>query len=587
MFHTTLAAPEKGFHDMAVTGDRTINIRYDVDDTKGIINYAGVEYYKICDGYDVSDSNGNIINTKTCNYATDFKPLEWKDLETNNVSVPVNITSQYSYLTVKNFTLDDVEGVHRICLQTRDHADNIHGNGPGTGNQSDVTCKNIFYDKTAPKANKIILNTGEHHWDNDGKINVKMELYDNRAGIDVDDITYAYDDSGVRYSVNDSSIGNKATLTCERSDSPSTGDGSYSCTLEATINANFNKHYNDFQFEVTDKVGNTLEVGNNECIGSYNNSCRIYFDGNPPDIDVEVNAGGDGDVSDSKAHIEYHAKDDPKTPWLTPSGIELVIVSNEDGSNEQVLWDKRNDPNPPKTVDNVIRDYVLNHCPANIKFEVHDKAGNISTVRVENIECNTMNFKEFRVIDVVNPKKYNYTSPYTVQDWIFERNNVTNLDGGYLGPNTPDSSNPYGILPEALAGANMTWDASLIWDGDDDVTIDGYYTVNVYNTSDGYEREWTVRLDESQFRKVGTDGNNIIYEIEPQTFTIPNDAPRSKNNNMTYVTIEVTATLTNYEGEIVKTQTKVFPNNTNSNLLGHIGKVVGHIDDYVYFGERN
>ena len=64
-------------------------------------------------------------------------------------------------------------------------------------------------------------------------------------------------------------------------------------------------------------------------------------------------------------------------------------------------------------------------------------------------------------------------------------------------------------------------------------------------------------------------------------------APRSKNNNMTYVTIEVTATLTNYEGEIVKTQTKVFPNNTNSNLLGHIGKVVGHIDDYVYFGERN
>lgn len=577
------AAPQIGYSEMPITGKTNINVMYDVDDTKSIMNYSGVKYYKICDEYTVSSSG----KTYTCN-VNDFKAMNWNAVTDANgvtINTPVNLTSSTDKLGVKNFVISTEEGVHNICIQTKDAADN----GDGTGNISDLTCREIYYDKTGPEVSSIVINGG-NHWINTGKIPVTMKISDNRAGIGK--ITYDTG-NGTTAFIDFSKTEN--TIKCTHNTHEALGDGSYTCTITAFLETNEYRHYGDLNFKIIDRVGNVTNV--TECPGSYvdttgKGSCRVYYDLKDPIADANLLNSGNGSINNSTGHLEYHIKDEPDSIWKSPSGIEQVIVENSDGSNKQWLVDERNNPDPSKTVDGILRDYLFNKCPASAKFTIIDKAGNITEYNTEQMACNVLGIYEFRVTDVVNPTTYNLSSPFEIREWDFTPNPIIlQAAGGFLGPVTPTYEYPYGDLPKALAGANMTFDMAYIWDGDPISSITGYYTIEIYNKNEGYLDSWTVRVTDSNFKKAetvttdyGTEG--VVYRMYPETFMIPKDAPSTNaiRDSYTYVTIRVSLTITTYEGEIVKTQARIFPLD-NSAEYAHIGLVVGNIDDYLWFSE--
>lgn len=563
------AVAQKGYTDMNVTGKTTFDITYTVDDTKAIMNYSGAEWYEACDN-DFASNNTCVAAYADYTTAGESKVRDINGAETS----PTNSGT----LSIKNFGISTEEGVHEICIRNRDNADQY----PGVGNVSDIVCKNIFYDKSGPEAEKIVINNA-NHWINKGEIPIVMTITDNRAGIDK--ITYVAGGSGgsvVIKEIDFSKPGN--TITCERDTHPALGDGSYRCTVVAVLETDPNREYGDLDFTIYDKVGNSTNI--TECVGSYvdkssgKGSCRIYYDLNKPGGNVEVKNDGNG-LNDNTAHIEYHIKDEPAIPWNSPSGIEQVIVENPDGTNQQWIVDERDNPDPDITVDGLIQDYILNSCPAQVKFTIIDKAGNVTVMLTQpDLNCHALTFEEMRVVDVVNPKRYNNEHPYAIQEWVFGDNpQIYGEDGGWLGPDTPSVGNDYATLPSALSGANMTFDLTYKWDGDQNHTVSGYYTITVYNTTEGYESTWTGAINNSDFVDIGSNKHRVT-----KTFTVPKDAPATdtSRNSYTYVTLQAVLTVKTREGGVDKYQTIIFP---ASGYNGHIGNVEGSIDDYLYFGE--
>lgn len=584
------AAIEKGFRKIPITGTTSVNITYDVDDTKSIMDYSGAYRYAIC----------NEFGTKTCSESdfVTYNQIQTSGGQATNAGTGgINITSTGNKVVIQNHQIGIEEGIYNVCIRNQDFA----VNGAGTGNFSDILCSEVFHDTSGPIATSIILN-GANHWINTGEVPVRMTITDNRAGIK--EITY--DSGNGRKKIDFAESGN--TISCVRDEDPAEGDGSYVCTVVATLHTNFYRKSGDMGFIIEDKVGNKTSVS--ECIGSYKDpntgkgSCIMYYDGNKPSVDGKINSSDEGGASNAinnnTGHLEIHAKDEPTNVWTVPSGIEQVIVQDSDGSGEpKWVLDERNNPDPKKTFDEVIKEFVFNRCPASAKITVIDKAQNKIEIITSPMTCNYLSFYSFRVLDVVNPKIYNLARPFEIRNWVFEQNPITN-ESGYLGPVVPTSENKYGDLPKALAGANVTWDISYLWEGETastkNGTISGYYTVLIENQSQRYTYNWTKRLSQSDFIKTdqvpGGDKEGVIYQSKPQTFTIPRDTPPSKENSTfdsekTYVTIQVILTMETKEGTVSKYQTRVFPLDGNEAVYGKIAEVTGSIDDYIWFGELN
>lgn len=544
-----------GYDKMPVTGNGRIKLSALVKDTKNVTNYSGVEYMRYKDSFGSTNSSwSNYIRI------TNRNGVEIPEVNDGEVTMP-------------SVQLMDTEGIHNVCIQLKDHADTVHGLGGTPNNETDGTsnesasniCTNIFYDKTKPSATKIELNKG-NHWINKGEIPVSMVLVENRAGID----KITYDNGfGGRSTIPDSDI------KCTQNTDPASGDGSWACTVNSTLITNDNRASGNMYFQMCDKVGNCNNI--TKCSGSYKDSCVMDYDKIIPTGTADIKNYGDN-TNGSNANVDIHLQDLPGDVWTKASGIETVTISNLDGSNEKVLVNKANDPDPAATFDAFIQEYLTTQCPATVSVTITDKAGNVSVINSIPRGCTIAKIKELRVLDVVNPKLYTLVSPFQIQDWNFINNPQ------HLNPGEVTAVTPYGTLPSALSGGNIKWDAVYQWDGDSNYKLNAYYTVKIYNTFEGYSQSFTNKLTINDFTKEGTN----TYRLNPQTFAVPKDAPSSKNNNHTYVAISLVIDITTVEGGATKTQTIMFTEQDyDADGYGRIAEVVGSIDDYVYFGEIN
>jgi len=544
------------FTPLDIVGKGSININYTVDDTKGITNYAGVSKVQACldcrDKLNLSytmSTNGRAVTNAS---GTALSRVNDGDLTYLNFEIPEDTT----------------DGKHWVCIQTEDDtAKTINGifqKGNVSTAKDNVTCKRFYYDTTAPEITDIILNNN-NRYTNKSEIPVKFTVTDNYAGIR--EITYNNGNGGT------SKIP-ASDISCKRNTTAGATEGKWTCTVDTIINVNSDRADADIVFTVEDKVGN---------IG-HSNSTNIRFDKLAPEGTVEIHEDGEGVVNSNVGYVEYHVKDPTGNPWIYPSGLTKVIVSEVgDPSNGKTLLD---DPDLTKdkqtSLDGMITDFLLSTCDSgavSVNLQLWDRAGNTKTDIISNsVVCSQAKISRFDVTDVINPALYTESIPFSTLSWVF------NDGAGEEGMED-------GILAPLLAGANASFEFDVEWTGDVKATSTATYIVHVKNESQGYEKSFSGALTGTPFI---IDSNGKKYSTFKDTVTLPKDASTSGHldtleyvdSTDTEVTIEVVVTITSVEGgkNKVNKATALFQKNGNE---ARWGKIIGNIDDYLWFGETN
>lgn len=507
-----------GYQPLPITGTKEIKLTFNATDMVSNVPYAGVLKYRACN--DCSTQTGT-----------------WNKMVYASNGQEASGAVQKDTFTIPNWSLPDTEGEHEVCVQLMD--DSTHGQSNGTGNISDRICKTVFYDKTAPVITDIVLNNG-NRFINNGNVPGTFKVTDNRAGIGK--ITYNDGYGGTREVPS-------GDIVCKKSTNPVEGDGSVSCTVNTTFQLNSDTAYNDLVLNVCDNVGNCKNYG----------PTRIYFDKVAPTIDLKIPNSGSGEsVNTNEVVVEYHVKDPAVDPWIYPSGVQKVVLSNN-GYNETIIMvntDFTKDMEP--TVDGMIRDYMMNACPGTIKMEVWDRAGNYTYKEVDVTSCSTFMIENLTMNNVINPNKYNQTTPF---------NPITYMPDGEMSP-----------MPQALAGANINFTVTYKWDGDTINKMYGKYLITVRNEDGSYNKTFSQDIKQEEFYYNGGDIYTTTHDVK-----LPTDAPKSVTGNNTYVIIQVKATVETVEDDVVKTGKDTFPDIGN----GIIATIVGSIEDYLWFGETN
>lgn len=551
--HLTSAAT---FTPLDVVGDGTINIKYDVDDTKGITDYAGVDKVQACvDCREKLNLSYSMLTDGI--YTTD-----------NNGTVVQRVND--GNLTYLNFSIPNglKDGKHWVCLQTEDDtAKTLNGNfqkGNLSVVQDDVTCKRFYYDVTAPSVTDIVLNNN-NRYTNSSTIPVTFTVEDNYAGIRK--ITYNNGWGGVGTVDSDD-------IKCDRNTTAGQNEGKWTCKVDTTINVNSDRSDATIIFVTEDKVGN---------IG-YSTGVNIRFDKILPSGTIQIHEDGDGVVNSNVGYVEYHIKDSTGNPWIYPSGLVKVEVSEVGNPNhkETLLDDPDLTKDKQTALDGMLTDFLLTTCSngaTSVKLSVWDRAGNYTDDIVSNsVVCSEAKVSRFDVTDVVNPALYTESIPFATLSWVFN-------DGD------TEEGMQNGILAPLLAGANTSFEFDVEWTGDINATATATYTVYVRNTEEGYEKNFSGTLDGSSFVM---NANGKKYSTFKDTITMPKDAPASKNLNTTEyvddgdteVTIKVNVTITSVEGgkNKVTKSSALFKKTGNE---ARWGKIMGSIDDYLWFGETN
>ena len=507
-----------GYRALPITGTRDINLTFNADDTISGVPYSGNLRYRAC-----SNCKGNPSG-------------EWAPLRTTDNHEITNAVQSGTFY-IKGWVLPDREGEHEVCVQIMDNA--IHGQSNNVGNISNQQCNTVFYDKSAPIITDIVLNEG-NKFINHGSVPGKFKITDNRAGIEK--ITYNDGFGGTREIPAEH-------IVCKKSTNPVEGDGSVSCSVETTFELNSDTAYNDLVLRACDKVGNCKDYG----------PTRIYFDKVVPDIQLIIPESGSGEsVNTNEAVIEYHIKDDIQDPWIYPSGIQKVVLSNNGYNKVTILVNSDLTKDMATTLDGMIRDYAMSACPGVVKLEVWDRAGNYGYEDRMVESCSNFLIENVTMNNVINPNKYNASNPFPSTDY---------MPAGEMIP-----------LPQALAGANINFTITYKWDGDAVNKMYGKYIITVRNEDGSYNKSFTQEIKENEFVVAGTDTYTTTHEVK-----LPTDAPKSVTGNNTYVHIEVQATVETVEDDVVKTGHDTFPDVGN----GIIATIVGSIEDYLWFGETN
>ena len=532
-----------GYQSMPITSNRNIEVRMRGTDNSDAGNqYSGVYHYSICTEKCTNDTTCDNSCANSSNWSS------WSQLKDKNGNYLQPTPTADAYTT---YTLPDKEGALNVCVKFKDAAIN----GEGTGNISDYSCNKIFYDKSAPVISDVVLNDG-NEFINDGNIPVKFTITDNRAGIK--SITY---NNGYGNSTSELPL-DSTRLKCEQSIHAVNGDGTWSCTYEGILETNVDKPYIDLVFTVQDKVGNTATY----------DGYREYYDKNAPEIDVLAHTDSNGSTTSERVNVDVHVKDPATEPWIYPSGLTKVTISNSDGSNLQELKLDATDGSQ-KVLDKFIQDYALSACSltgTNITIKAYDKAGNIAEKQNNlDIYCHKLQVTNVTVTNVVNPQLYTFGTPFDP---------VSYYPTGYMEP-----------MPQALAGGNMSFNIHYKWEGNEDVKIDGTYTIIVENN--GYKKTLSGTISWST--KENPEYGDFISKEYPEfisahTITLPNDAPsKSIYNENTKVWIHVVATATVKEGGVETQSTSTIQGTATHPDSIHIADIVGNIDDFLYFGELN
>ena len=507
-----------GYTRLPITGTREIDLSFNADDTVNGVDYSGVLRYRAC-----TNCNGNPTG--------EWSPLTYS----NGQTVSSGVQSGTFY--INNWLLPDQEGEHEVCVQLMDYA--IHGPSSNVGNISRQQCSKVYYDKSAPVISDIILNEG-NKFINHGDVPGKFTVTDNRAGIKL--ITYndGYGGTGV-IPADD--------IACVKSTNPVEGDGSVSCKVETIFHLNSDTAYNDLELTVYDNVGNYETYG----------PTRIYFDKVVPEVNLIVpNTGANESINTNEIVVEYHVKDAIEEPWIYPSGIQKIILSNS-GLNEKLIMINSDLTKDMDTaVDGMIRDYVMNACPGTLKMEVWDRAGNYSYTEIEIRNCSVFEIENVTMNNVINPNLYNVTTPFE---------EVSYMPSGVMSP-----------MPQALAGANIEFTITYKWDGDLINKMYGRYMITVRNESGSYIKSFTQDIETDEFIDKGSGIFETVHELK-----LPTDAPKSTTDDKTYVYIEIRATVETVEDDVIKTGVDMFPDIGD----GIIAQIAGSIEDYLWFGETN
>lgn len=536
------------FSPLDTIGKGTIDIHYSVDDTKGITNYAGVDNVQVC--IDCKDSlNLNYTMSKNGRAVT--------NLSNKKVSrVNKDSLGYFSY----SVPSETKEGKHWVCLQTEDDTvktiNGVFQKGNTSLAQEEVSCKRFFYDISAPVATNIVLNDANKFTNHD-VIHATMDVSDNYAGLR--SIKYPDGYGKIRTIPADD-------IKCSRNTSAGANEGKWSCKVDTMITLNSDRAEDNVVFTLEDKVGNVINT----------TPVNIKFDKVIPIGSIKIHEDGNGVVNSNTAYVDYAVKDPSGNPWIYPSGLVNVTLSQMDGSNPVVLL---NDPDLTKdktlTLGGTLEEYLLTTCddgPVKLKLYVKDRAGNESKDKIisNEVTCSKARISRFDVTNVINPKIYTESIPFTTLSWVFKEGNATEgMKDGKLAP--------------LLAGANSSFEFDVEWSGDINATATARYTIYVRNEKEGYEKSFDGELQGSPFI---AKPNGLKYSTFKDTVTMPKDAPSSKINSQTDVTIKIDATITSIEGnknKVNKSAAK-FDKNGNEALWG---KIVGSIDDYLYFGETN
>ena len=537
------------FVPLDVIGKGPITVTYDNDDTKGITNYAGVDKFRVC---------------IDCQSQLDSKPSTetWKAATNGANAVVTRINKGNLFINNYDIPNKTSDGKHYLCVQTMDDTEKTINSKYQIGNISAAKCYRFYYYIKQPKMTNIIVNNN-NRYTNKSDIPIKMDFVDNYAGI-----------RSVKY---DDGRGNIKTvpasdIKCKRNTTPGSTEGSWSCTMDTIININSDRSDADITFLIEDMVGNS----------AWTSPRNIRFDKILPTGSVEIHNDGDGVVNSNIGYVEYHVKDPAETPWIYPSGLIKVTVSEMDGSHNVVLLD---DPDLTKekqtTLDGMLDDYLLTTCdtgPVKVKLFVADRAGNYTgdgkhnDVIVSNeVICSKAKITRFDVTDVVNPGKYTESKPFETMSWNF--NDSDTIPEGMEND----------ILAPLLAGSNATFEFDVEWTGDINAKATAVYSIYVKNTEQKYERTFNGSLEGSSFK---LSGNGKKYATFKDTITMPKDAPASIDRNKTTVSINATVTITSIEGgkNKVTKSSATFDKHNNEAVWGEI---TGSIDDYLWFGETN
>lgn len=506
------------YEPLPITGTQEIKLTFNATDIVANTPYSGVLRYRAC----------NNCSTQTGN---------WSNMIYASNGQTATKAEQSGTFAIPNWKLPNQEGIHEVCVQLMDNA--IHGQSNDVGNISDRLCKKVFFDKTAPVISNIVLNNG-NRFINHGSVPGSFKVTDNRAGIEK--ITYNDGYGGTREVP-------AGDIVCKKSTNPVEGDGSVSCTVNTTFELNSDTAYNDLVLNVCDKVGNCKNYG----------PTRIYFDKVPPEIDLKIpNSESGNSVNTNEVVVEYHVKDPAVDPWIYPSGIQKVVLSNNGYNQVTIMVNTDFTKDMQTTVDGMIRDYMMNACPGTVRLEVWDRAGNYTYKDKDVTSCSTFLIENVTMNNVINPNKYNVSNPFTP---------VAYMPSGEMIP-----------IPQALAGANINFTVTYRWDGDVINKMYGKYLITVRNEDGSYNKTFSQDIKQEEFYHDGGDIYTTTHEVK-----LPTDAPKSVTGNTTYVIIEVQATVETVEDDVIKIGKDTFPDIGN----GIIATIVGSIEDYLWFGETN
>lgn len=377
------------------------------------------------------------------------------------------------YKTTKDWTLDNEEGLKTVFATFKDIA----------GNETSEVYDKIILDKTGPTINTFTINNGQPY-------------------TKVRNVT-----------LNVSALDNYSKV---------------SKLLISNDNINWTEvnYQNNIPWVLTENSSNkTVYIKAVDSLGNIGitKTASIYLDEILPTGSISIN-NGDSLTNSRNVKLQISFRD-------VHSGIKRATIIEKD-----TVY---NIPNVPKTTNPVTMELpwtLKMGSTGQVTLEVEDNAGNVYRTNSKVISIATLEVTQFRLLDVVNPAKPNFT-PIT---WPFP-------------------------AQEMKSGANISFDInySLELDGNTTSIVNGEYCVEV--------------IGENYHKIIKTNYDNKIANGFSSTIKIPDDAPKGSK---IYLSSKLTATLTN-NSETFKNEA-FFPNVNEKALIGIIS---GNIKEDIIFNE--
>lgn len=263
-----------------------------------------------------------------------------------------------------------------------------------------------------------------------------------------------------------------------------------------------------------------------DSLGNIGKTCTqsIYLDDVLPYGKIQIN-NGDSLTNSRNVKLQINFDD-------VHSGIKRVSIYEKDKS-----YTFPTVPNSPTQID-----WTLSMgATGMVSMEVEDFAGNIYRTDSNTIVIASLEITQFRLTNVVNPKKYNNSNTFKPLKWDFP----------------PE---------EMLSGANIEFDINYKLDLDNETKsfVESRYIIEIIG-------------DNGYYKKIEMPYDSSIYNGFKSTVTMPSDVP---NNAKVYISSTLTATITSNGKSF--TNKAYFPAKDERALIGIIK---GNIKETIRFNE--